>query len=249
MAHSRRIWIGAVAASALSYIISCSDAPPAPVSAETAVDPTSQAASDRQASGPQIPFAKLKLFLEFNSTDNDLGVQLLLDAPDWEHVEGSDPRGREVVEIETAGRLQKLGLTELFFESAEPSPEEVLSKIPAGTYSFSGKTVDDERLAGTATLSHVLPAAPAFSPTDGAVVDMNNLVIAWKPIGGLASFQVIVADQTSGLELIVDLQPSVTSFRVPTEFLRRNTPYKIEVLAVAMNGNKTITEATIQTKP
>ncbi len=248
MPQSRRNWIGAAAVSALSFGISCSDAPPAP-STESSAKVSSEVAADRRASGPTIPFAKLKLFLEFNSTDNDLGVQLLLDAQDWEHVEGSDPRGREVVEIETSGRLKQLGLTELFFESAEPSPEEVLSKIPAGTYSFSGKTVDGEKLAGTATLSHSLPPAPSFTPTDGAVVDMNNFVITWKPIAGLASFQVIVADQTSGLELIVDLQPSVTSFRVPTEFLRRNTPYKIEVLAVALNGNKTITEATVQTRP
>lgn len=247
MPQPYRNWIGAACASALIFSISCSDAPPAP-STESATNVSAEVVADR-ASGPTLPFAKLKLFLEFNSTDNDLGVQLLLDAQDWEHVEGSDPRGREVVEIETSGRLKQLGLTELFFESAEPSPEEVLSKIPAGTYGFSGKTVDGERLAGTATLSHNLPAAPAFSPADGAIVDMNNLVITWKPIAGLASFQVIVADQTSGLELVVDLQPSVTSFRVPTEFLRRNTPYKIEVLAVALNGNKTITEATVRTKP
>lgn len=247
MPQPHRNWIGAACASALTFSISCSDAPPAP-STESATNVSAEVVADR-ASGPTLPFAKLKLFLEFNSTDNDLGVQLLLDAQDWEHVEGSDPRGREVVEIETSGRLKQLGLTELFFESAEPSPEEVLSKIPAGTYSFSGKTVDGEKLAGTATLSHSLPPAPSFTPTDGAVVDMNNFVITWKPIAGLASFQVIVADQTSGLELVVDLQPSVTSFRVPTEFLRRNTPYKIEVLAVALNGNKTITEATVQTKP
>ncbi|MGQ0641022.1 MAG: hypothetical protein ACT4P6_09685 [Gemmatimonadaceae bacterium] len=249
MSQSRKCWIGAVSAAALGVLVGCTDSPPAPSSVESTVDRVVQTAADRQDNGMQIPFAKLKLFLEFNSTDNDLGVQLLLDGNDWERIEGSDPRGRQIVEVETGGRLRQLGLTELFWESAEPSPEEVLGLIPAGNYAFSGKTVDGERLAGTATLSHNLPPAPQFSPSDGAVVDINSFVVMWKAIAGLASFQLIVFDELAGLELVADLRPSITSFRVPTEFLRRGAAYKIEVLAVAMNGNKTITEATVQTKP
>lgn len=245
MSQSRIGWIGAVAA--LGLIVACSDSPPSSI--ESAVDVATQTATERHEGGSQIPFAKLKLFLEFNSTDNDLGVQLLLDGTDWEHIEGFDPRGREIVEVETGGRLRQLGLTELFWESAEPSPEEVLGLIPAGTYSFTGKTVDGDRLAGSATLSHSLPTAPKFTPTDGAVVDVNNLIVVWQAIAGLASFQLIVFEEPTGLELVADLRPSVTSFRVPTEFLRRGSTYKIEVLAVAMNGNKTISEATIQTSP
>ena len=78
---------------------------------------------------------------------------------------------------------------------------------------------------------------------------MNNVVIAWKPIAGLASFQVIVVDETLGLEMTVDLAPAATSLQVPVTFLRRNALYKAEVLSIGTNGNKTITEGTFQTKP
>ncbi len=247
MLRLRQTWIGAGAISALALILGCSEAPGAPVSLSEAGDST--AVLSETEGGAQIPFAKLKLFLEFNSTDDDLGVQLLLDAPDWEWVKGHDPRGRRVVDIDARGRLRDLGITELFFESAEPSPEEVLALIPAGVYGFSGKTVDGERLTGTATLSHNLPPAPVFSPSNGELVDAKNLVITWKAIGGLASFQVIVVDEALGREIVADVAPSVTSFQVPATFLRPNAQYKAEVLSVATTGNKTITEGTFQTKP
>jgi len=245
MLRLRQTWIGAGAISALALLLGCSDAPGAPATVSEAGDRTSAL----NAAGAQIPFSKLKLFLEFNSTDDDLGVQLLLDADDWEWVKGQDPRGREVVDIDARGRLRQLGITELFFESAEPSPAEVLALIPAGIYSFSGKTVDGERLAGSATLSHSLPAAPVFSPSHGELVDAGNVLITWTAISGLASFQVIVVDETLGREIVADVAPSVTSFQVPATFLRPNAQYKAEVLAVATNGNKTITEGTFQTKP
>lgn len=246
MFRSRIIWIGAVTAALL--VIACNDPPQSLTSVDGTIDQVATATADRQSSRSQIPFSKLKMFLEFNSTDDDLGVQLLLDGDDWQRIEGRDPRGREFVEVEAGGRLRELGITELFWESAEPSPAEVLATIPAGTYNYSGTTVDGERLVGSATLSHTLPTAPRFSPQDGAIVDATNFVITWQPIAGLASFQVIVADETAGREMVVDLAPNVTSLRVPTEFARPGVPYKIEVLAVASNGNKTITEATIQTK-
>ncbi len=245
MLQLRQTWIGAGAISAL--ILGCSEPPGAPASVSEADDST--VVLNMEDGGAQIPFAKLKLFLEFNSTDDDLGVQLLLDAPGWEWVNGHDPRGRRIVDIDARGRLRELGITELFFESAEPSPEEVLALIPAGIYSFSGKTVDGEKLAGTATLSHSLPPAPVFSPSNGELVDAGNLVITWKAISGLASFQVIVADESLGREIVADVAPTVTTFRVPATFLRPNAQYKAEVLAVATNGNKTITEGTLQTKP
>lgn len=242
MSRIRCLWIGAIASGLL--VAACNDSPQSLTSVDGALD----VPGDVAAQGATIPFAKLRMFLEFNSTDNDLGVQLLLDGDDWLRVDGVDPRGRQFVEVQTGGRLRELGLTELFWESAEPSPEEVLALIPAGVYKYTGKTVDGERLIGTATLSHTLPAAPTISPANGVVVNANNLVVTWQSIASLASFQVIVADEASGMELVVDLLPSRTSFRVPTEFVRPGRTYKIEVLAVATNGNKTISEVTVQTQ-
>ncbi|MGH2609771.1 MAG: hypothetical protein ACRDHF_11895 [Tepidiformaceae bacterium] len=89
----------------------------------------------------ETPFDAARIFLEFNSTDNDLGVQVLLDGDAWKRLEILDPRGRNILDISASGTLGSLGLTELFFESAEPSPEEVLGLFRAGKYEFEGETV------------------------------------------------------------------------------------------------------------
>ena len=94
---------------------------------------------------------------------------------------GFDPGGRKFVEFLARGRMQELGLTELFFESAEPSPREVLALFPPGEYRFAGTTIDDERLMGTASLSHNLPPAPVFSPSNGERLARNDVVIRWRP--------------------------------------------------------------------
>ena len=117
-------------------------------------------------------------------------MQLLLDAEDWKRVTGFDPGNKQIVEILAAGRLGELGPTELFFESAEPEPAEVLALFPEGNYQFEGRTVDREVLVGTTRLSHVLPQAPVFSPSRGELVDRNNVVVSWNAIPGIAGYQV-----------------------------------------------------------
>ena len=77
--------------------------------------PTTPTRSDADPGSP-VPFADAQLFFELNSTDNDLGLQLFLDTDDgWKRVRVLDPSRRDVIEFETAGRLSRLGLTELRF--------------------------------------------------------------------------------------------------------------------------------------
>lgn len=248
MRNSWRGWYGAAVASALSLAIACNDAAAPKKSADT-TDPSFAENWGDEGEGGGTPFADLRLFFEFNFTDNDLGVQLHLDGEDWKRVAAFDPGNRRIFDITAQGRMRELGLTELFFESAEPSPSEVLDLFPPGSYRFVGRTVENERLVGTATLSHALPPAPSFSPSNGEVVDRNNTVIRWNSIPGIAGFQLIVENQELGLTLTVDLQPSVTSLQVPPAFLQGGTEYKAEILAIAHNGNKTIAEGTFVTKP
>lgn len=230
------------------FVGACSDPPPAPDFSRDGGEPVAEIQTDR-VNGNETPFADLRMIFEFNSTDNDLGVQLFLDAEGWERVVGVDPSRRRVLDVMAQGRLRELGITELFFESAEPSPGEVLALFPAGTYRYFGRTVEGDELFGEATLSHALPPAPVFTPADGAVLDRTNVVIAWQPIAGLAGYQVIVVNEVSGETLEVDLKANVTSFPVPAAFLQPNTLHKAEVLAIGTNGNKTITEATFSTRP
>lgn len=78
-------------------------------------------------------------------------------------------------------------------------------------------------------------------------VDPDNLVITWNAIGGLDGYEVIVANEDKGVEVFAELGPGATSFTVPTEFTEGGADYKAEILAVAMNGNKTITEIEFST--
>jgi hypothetical protein len=193
--------------------------------------------------GPSRPFADAQLFFELNSTDNDLGLQLFLDDEGWRRVRVLDPRSDELLEIAAGGRLARLGITELRFESEEPSPDEVLALFPPGTYRFRGRTVEGELLASRVTLSHELPAAPTFTPDDGAVVDAGDAVVEWSAPGA-EKVEIIVESDALEDVLDVTLAAAKRRLRVPRQFLTPGEEYKIEVIAIAESGNRTLAEST-----
>jgi hypothetical protein len=216
-----------------------------------ALGATSRAGRGVEAAEGEIPFDDVRIFFEFNSTDNDLGVQVLLDGEGWNRLEIDDPRGVRILDITAGGSLGELGLTELFFESSEPSPEEVLGLFRAGKYEFEGETVEGEELEGEARLSHKLPPAPVIlvPAVPGEELDRTNAVIEWQAIPGIAGFEVIVENEDVGAEMTVPLSASTTRLHVPEEFLDPDTGYKVEVLAIGENGNKTISEREFVTGP
>ncbi len=196
-----------------------------------------------------IPFSAAQIYFEYNSTADDAGVQVFLDAEDWKRISIEDYRGKELLEIETGGGMRELGLTELRFEGAEPGPTEALDAFPPGEYRFRGTTIERRRLMASAFLSHDLPAAPSFTPSHGEVVDPDNAVIEWNPVGGVDRYQVIVESDANDLSLEVSVSSSTTRLQIPPTFLAPNTEYKAEVLAIAPGGNRTITEGTFVTGP
>ena len=104
-----------------------------------------------------------RIYIEYNETDNDLGFHVFLDGEDWKELKIVNPRGRVVFEVEGEGGYEALGMTELFFEGAEPTLDEVpleelLAMFPEGRYRFVGETVEEERITGTARLTHNVPA-------------------------------------------------------------------------------------------
>jgi hypothetical protein len=204
---------------------------------------------DADATAASTPFADAQLFFELNSTDNDLGLQLFLDTDDgWRRVRVVNPAGNDIIDFTTGGRLSRLGITELRFESAEPSPQEVLALFPAGEYRFRGRTIEGDRLASNVTLSHDFPAAPTFSPSDGEVVDPRQTVVEWNAPG---AEQVEIIIEQDELEHVLDviLSGSTRRLRVPPQFLRPGLEYKIEVLSTGENGNRIISESTFRTAP
>jgi hypothetical protein len=236
---------------ATAALVACDQTPAAPVDgAEGPVgDALQQSDLFAEARRPTEEFGDLEIFLEFNSTDNDLGVQVFLDGDAWDRVVARDPTGHTVLDFVARHRLGALGLTEMRFESAEPSPAEVLRLIRPGEYVFRGRTVDGGRLLGEAELSHDLPPAPVITAPTGTGVDPDDTVVRWNAVAGVEGYEVIVENVETEATLEVSLGADATSLHVPTEFMEGGTEYKVEVLAVAENGNKTITERDFETAP
>jgi len=206
-----------------------------------------------EAWAANIPFSKAKIIFEFNSTAEDLGIQVSLDGEPWNEIWIKDPKGRTILEVEGSGSLKNFGLTELFAESNEPnfaemSKAEILALFPAGVYRFYGNTVEGDRLVGTATLTHNIPDGPVIlSPLEDDVVDPNNTVISWNavttPLGiNIVGYQVIVERADALRVFDIKLPGTATSVTVPPEFFEPGTQYKFEVLAIEAGGNQTITE-------
>jgi hypothetical protein len=120
--------------------------------------------------------------------------------------------------------------------------------FPPGDYSFRGTALDGRGLKGSGTLSYDLP-----DPVVIVAIDPIVPVITWtwspeqrSPIRELVAFQVIVEGPRE-VATSFDLDPLTTSLAVPSEFLKPSTAYRVDVLAIAANGNRTVTESAFVT--
>jgi hypothetical protein len=206
----------------------------------------------------QIPFEEAQIYFEFNSSAQDLGIQVFLDGEGWTDLEIVDPNGKKLLDVSGKGSVGLLGLTELFFESVEPSFDErtfdeILALFPEGEYDFHGVTVEGDEQVGTATLTHDIPDGPVIlSPAEGGVVDRENTVLRWLPVTTPAGIQIeryeIIVERASGDRVFdVAVSGKLNSVLVPKAFLRAHTKYICEVLAKEVSGNQTITECSFET--
>ena len=210
-----------------------------------------------------IPLADARIIIEINATDGDAGIQIFLDGEGWNVCQVSDPNGTIVLNIQASGSVGRQGITELFFESAEPSFDEqtlaqLLALFPKGKYNINCMTTEGQALHGSATLTHKLPAAPVvISPEEGAGVDSNMpVVVQWQSVttafpggepGVIAGYEIIVERLKDGLKFSITLPATATFVTIPLEFIQPNTEYKFEVLAIEKSGNRTITESSFKT--
>ena len=70
-------------------------------------------------------FAQAELFVELNNTDEDLGLHAAIDGGTWTSLQVDGPRALHLLGIDSKGRLRSQGLTQLAFESAEPTFEDL----------------------------------------------------------------------------------------------------------------------------
>jgi hypothetical protein len=210
------------------------------------------------ASAKPVRYEQHDLFIETNATDRDAGLQMKLDAEDWKWLKVRDPRGRLLIDFEARGHLRRrYGLSELFFEAAEPSFDvapfsQFKRRFPEGRYTFRGRTVHGRLLAGSDRLSHKVPRGPKVTfPTKGAEVDPNAFTVTWQPVtkpAGIRIVRYIVTVTQGSRELNMELPASATSASIPGEFLRPHRKTGLEVLSRERSGNQTITAVPFRTR-
>jgi hypothetical protein len=206
---------------------------------------------EKEVQQREVALAIAKIYFEYNSTPEDLGVHVFLDGEDWKRLKIVNPKDVTIFQVQGRGPYSQLGMTELFFEGAEPALsefplEDLLELFPEGEYEFEGLTVDGEEIEGTAILSHAIPDGPEVS-TDG--ISGNSLVIEWDPVDSppegfpdeeieIVGYQVIVGS------FQVTLPATATQVTVPPEFVDSlaSGEHQFEVLAIDASGNQTITE-------
>ncbi len=212
--------------------------------------------------------ATAKLIIEFNATDNDLGVHGAFDDHGWSELCVFDPNGKPIAVFDPRGTLNDLTMAGVFFESREPPGDEfsmadLKKAFPAGQYRVRAKTFEGKFLTGAATFTHAVPRAPVITSPPlagddeqpGAPVSQQGLAVSWNAVtktvnGGpvdITGYQVIVTkvnhDDPHGFSrpmYDVHVPAFVHSLRVPVEFLQRGTVYEVEVLALERSGNQTI---------
>ena len=205
----------------------------------------------RASASKPIRFEQHDLYVEYNATAGDAGLQLGADAESWKRFTLYDTEGKVLIHIGARGRIHRpFGLSELFLEASEPAFTDVpfsvfKRRFPEGTYRFRGVTMNGRVLVGADQLSHLIPTAPnVTSPMEGALVDPNGFTVSWDPVTKpagveIVTYQVIV--NQGDRELSMYVPPDVTSVTIPGEFLRPGTKTGGEVLARDTSGNQTIT--------
>jgi hypothetical protein len=212
------------------------------------------------APGPATPvwaakFEATHIFIEYNSTDNDLGFHVFLDAEEWKRVRIVNPAGTTIFDVQGKGPYGDLGLSELFTEGAEPTLDtfpldDLLARFPEGKYKFIGVTVEGLPLVSTATLTHAVPAGPSVS----SEVDGDTVVIRWTRVTGPPPGFPQEKVDIVGYQIIVDpfqvtLPATSTEVTLPREFVQSLAAgsHGFEVLAIEKGGNQTITAGSFVT--
>ena len=238
---------------------------------------TGQDTTCAEAQAAAAEMAGARLIVEYNATDEDLGVHGQFEADGWSELCVFDPTGKLVLEIRPQSQLRDLGVGSIFFESQEPPAEqfsfdELKAAFPEGEYSVRAVALDGQILGGSADFTHDIPAAPSIiRPTvaedeasaDSAVVPIDGRAVEWEPVTEtvegepvtITAYEVIITnlehDDPHGFSqpvFDVHVPASTNLLTVSPEFLEPDTSYELEVLALELSGNQTISVGFFKTE-
>ncbi|MBR9913186.1 MAG: hypothetical protein GYB33_22835 [Gammaproteobacteria bacterium] len=192
----------------------------------------------------EIPFDVAEIFFELNDTDGDLGIHALIDGEPWKRLVIEDSRGRKLLNVRVQRTLRRQGLTEFFFESAEPTfdeldPVDFFRRFPKGEYEVEGVTLDGQEMESETWVSHLMPEPPQptvngvpfatecddeepdeYNPT---IVDSLPITIAWPDVtmshpdadGAGAGVQPPEPVTIVNYQLVVEVEDAVFSLILP----------------------------------
>lgn len=225
------------------------------------------------ANAQEIPFSEARIFFELNDTDSDLGIHSSIDGDPWKFLAIEDPNERRILSVTPNGRLRLQGMTQLFFESAEPGfdeldPADFFARFPEGKYEIGGITLEGDEMESTAVVSHLLPGRPKNLRVNGIPAAENcdepNLpevsspvVITWDKVTKahptlgrrgqikIERYQVFAEQRTPNpLKYSLDLPPTMTQYTVAPELIAvGDDEYKFEIQVRELNGNQTAVES------
>ena len=221
----------------------------------------------------EIPLDEAAVFAELNHTDGDLGFHAKADGEGWKRLKIIDPAKRVILDVMNKGRLAQQGLTELFFESAEPgfdelSPEEFFERFPEGEYEIEGVSIEGDTLEGEAEFTHVMPAPVNITShtlsceTPEELLPGDPLTITWDPVTTshpdvgedvgtgivITGYEVTVEreEPEPNLAYVVELPADATTLTVPAAFLSLGSEFKFAVLVREESGNQTSVEGCVE---
>lgn len=219
--------------------------------AETHRETTNQEAEPEPDS--YEPFEHATIRFEQNATDGDVEVVFEVTGGDegLTRLKVVSPEGDMLIDFTSHGD-ESVGIRKFVMESPEPGDTESLKKaFPEGAYRFTAIDTEDNGFEGEATLSHNLPgtASILYPEPEGEGVPVENLVVKWEPVEGVAAYMVEVEAEEEGRndKITATLPGSALSFPVPDGFLIPGAEYKVAIGTVAEGGNRSFVEAAFTT--
>ena len=192
-------------------------------------------------------FEEAFLFFELNNTDGDLGIHAKIDGDAWKRLKIECENGN-MLDLKIKRNLRLQGLTELFFESAEPvfaevSAEEFFERFPEGDCVIKGTTLEGEKVETETTITHLMPAPPVTTVNgmpaaadcdvellpvvsgDAAItIEWAEVVDSHPDLGSegdpeIVNYQVVVEIDEEPFHVSAILPPEARSFVVPQEMV------------------------------
>ena len=155
----------------------------------------------------KVELDEAEVFIEYNSTDGDFGIHFFWDGEPWKWMTVWNEHLWPVLNVSIRENVRAQGLTEAFFESAEPTLDELsfqefLERFPEDEYRFRGRTLDWKRLVGEADFTHGIACPP--DATVELDLEACSLSVEWEPVETVVDPEEDIPDPEVGPPICIE---------------------------------------------